>query len=489
MRAPFECHHRITAQRGDGCTGDLLARAAALSAAGCRPLLYWEQPATGEALLAAGSAHTIATAGAQRLRLAEVAARGISARLEWGDTAAGAPAPRFVGGFGFAREASPDPLWRDFPSCGLFLPERLWVQAGTTTWALHATRCAHAGPLAAEGPSVAIRSPFDGRRVSGTISKQSAADPRLLSPSAALRTGSSKPERGDCRQSAAAAALTERDHWMARVERTLSLIATGTLSKLVLARHRVWSFADALDVPRMLAHLRTSRPGCVTFWCASNDSHFVGSTPELLLRGDGLHVESFALAGTAPRHGGGHDDAVRAAALLESVKDRLEHDAVVGGICAALDPLAASLQASAQPRLLSVPEAHHLRTVISATLRAPRHVLELADRLHPTPAVCGLPRDVAWPLLEREEPDRGWYSGGIGWFDVHGAGAFAVALRSALARGRHLTVWAGAGIVAGSEPAAEFAETDAKMRPMLEAGRRLAPLAADAPAATARPQP
>jgi len=455
--ATVDCRHRITAERVEGPSGDLLARAAALAAAGCRPLVYWEQPATGEALLAAGSAHTIATAGAQRLGLAEAAARAVCARLDL-SAPPDAPSPRFVGGFGFAREASPHPLWRDFPSCGLFLPERLWVQAGATTWSLRATPCPHGGPLV-PSPSKPVLSQVEGH------------------------------ERGDSRQSTAGGSPAERNHWMARVERALSLISTGGLTKLVLARHRVWSSADALDVPRMLAALRTSRPGCVTFWCASNDSHFVGSTPELLLRCHGRQVESFALAGTAPRRRDGHDDAVRGAALLESAKDRREHDAVVGSICAALDPLAASLQTGAQPHLLTVPEAHHLRTVISATLRAPRHVLELADRLHPTPAVCGLPRDVAWPLLEREEPDRGWYSGGIGWFDVHGAGAFAVALRSALARGRHLTVWAGAGIVAGSEPAAEFAETDAKMRPMLEAGRRLAPLAADAPAATARPQP
>ncbi len=160
-----------------------------------------------------------------------------------------------------------------------------------------------------------------------------------------------------------------------------------------------------------------------------------------------------------------------------------------GSICAALDPLAASLQTCAQPHLLTVPEAHHLRTVITATLRAPHHVLELADRLHPTPAVCGLPRDAAWPLLEREEPNRGWYAGGIGWFDVHGAGAFAVALRSALVRGRDLTLWAGAGIVAGSEPAAEYTETEAKMRPMLDASRTFAPLGHDAPPAVGATTP
>jgi isochorismate synthase len=449
MNSRFDCRHRVTVERADGLTGNLLARAAALAAAGCRPLVYCEQPATGAAMLAAGSAHTIATAGAQRLGLAEAAARAVSARLTTAAAAPDAPAPRFVGGFGFARAASPDQLWHAFPSCGFFLPERLWVQAGAATWSLHATPCAQAGPLV---PDTAAQRP---------------------------RTVASDD----------AAALSERDHWMARVERALSLISTGALSKLVLARRRVWSFADGLDVPRMLAALRTSRPGCVTFWCASDDSHFIGSTPELLLRCDGLHVESFALAGTAPRRRDGHDDAVRGAALLESAKDRREHDAVVRSICAALDPLAASLQTCAQPHLLTVPEAHHLRTVITATLRAPHHVLELADRLHPTPAVCGLPRDAAWPLLEREEPNRGWYAGGIGWFDVQGAGAFAVALRSALVRGRDLTLWAGAGIVAGSEPAAEFAETEAKMRPMLDASRTFAPLGHDAPPVSARPHP
>jgi salicylate biosynthesis isochorismate synthase len=173
-------------------------------------------------------------------------------------------------------------------------------------------------------------------------------------------------------------------------------------------------------------------------------------------------VVSEAMAGSVP-HGA-------SAALLESEKDRREHDLVVDAIVERLSPHCTALERSAEPQVRELPNVVHLQTPVTGVLREPVHVLDLLDLLHPTPAVGGVPVDdaVRW-IVAREPVPRGWYSGPVGWFDAAGDGEFAVALRSGLVRGRRAHVYAGAGIVRGSVPAAEYAETALKLRPLLDA--------------------
>jgi isochorismate synthase len=191
--------------------------------------------------------------------------------------------------------------------------------------------------------------------------------------------------------------------------------------------------------------------------------------PELLVRSTGGAVTSNPLAGTAPRGEGEAEDRSLAEALMRSEKDRIEHRYVVDDVADRLAPHSDDLVVPTEPSLKRMATVQHLSTRITGTTRTGVHVLELVDALHPTPAVGGTPRDPALAFIEKVEPfDRGWYTGGVGWIDGAGDGEFAIGLRCGLLEGTNAHVFAGAGIVADSNPDAELLETRLKFRPMLE---------------------
>jgi menaquinone-specific isochorismate synthase len=253
-----------------------------------------------------------------------------------------------------------------------------------------------------------------------------------------------------------------RAWWDAAVEDALAEFAGGRLDKVVLARE-VEVHADTPFDPRaVLRRLRTQQPGCILY----ADSGFVGATPELLLRRRGSTFESRPMAGTAP----GSVPAEVAIALAASGKDAREHRYVVDAVSDALAPVATHLAVPATPVVEHFGSLAHLVTPIRGELAVPLDALALARALHPTPAVGGTPRAEALALIARLEPfDRGPYAGPVGWVDAAGDGAFAVALRGAELHGDTAVLRAGAGIVAGSDPEAEWAETAAKLEPMLRA--------------------
>jgi isochorismate synthase EntC len=191
---------------------------------------------------------------------------------------------------------------------------------------------------------------------------------------------------------------------------------------------------------------------------------FVGSSPELLARVEGRTVEAVALAGTAPARGG-EGEAAAARALLECEKDAAEHRLVADEIHDALRAVCVELAVS-ERAVERVPEALHLATRFRGILGEDLCALEVAGLLHPTSAVCGLPRRAARALIAATESERGWYAGGVGWVDGFGNGEFCVALRCGLLEPGRATLWAGAGIVTGSQPDAEYEETAAKMQAM-----------------------
>lgn len=258
--------------------------------------------------------------------------------------------------------------------------------------------------------------------------------------------------------------------WKRAVAATVADIASGRCRKLVLARTCRLDADDPFACAAAVARLRQAYPSCTTFWLGSAGADFLGATPEVLVRVAGRALATAALAGTVARGTtAGTDDAL-AAALLASDKDRREHAIVVDAMRAALQPLCDELVVDAEPRIVRLANVHHLRTAIGGRLAARAHVLEVVSRLHPTAAIAGEPRAAALAALrEREGLERGWYAGPIGWFDATGDGAFDVALRCALIRERQALLFAGAGIVAGSDPDAELDETRLKLQPLLAA--------------------
>ena len=240
-------------------------------------------------------------------------------------------------------------------------------------------------------------------------------------------------------------------------------ICQGDLRKVVLARD-VFGRADRpIDTRAVLARLSARYPDCYTFSCAG----LVGATPELLIRRDGDEVRSLVLAGTMPRGDTDEEDARLAAALLASAKEAEEHFYAADSVRQVLAPLCDELEVPAGPELLTLPNVHHLGTRVVGRLAADRSALALAAALHPTAAVGGDPPEVAVDLIrELENMDRGRYAGPVGWMDAHGNGEWGIALRCAQLDGRTARLIAGCGIVAGSDPAAELAETLSKFRPM-----------------------
>ncbi|HEV2309346.1 MAG TPA: isochorismate synthase [Acidimicrobiia bacterium] len=256
-------------------------------------------------------------------------------------------------------------------------------------------------------------------------------------------------------------AETTREKWRDMVDAVLDAIDRGEVSKVVLARQVVVEADAAPSVTRVLTQLRAQQTGCFLY----HADGLIGATPELLVRRDGTRVASCPLAGTAPAG----DDA--AARLRASAKDAWEHRLVVDDVVATLGPVCETLAVPAEASLTTLASVVHLATPVDGTLREPApSALALARALHPTPAVAGTPRDPATRLLTQLEPvPRGRYAGPVGWVDARGDGEWAVALRGAQLDGCRAVLHAGAGIVRGSEPDAEWAETQAKLEPMLGA--------------------
>jgi menaquinone-specific isochorismate synthase len=325
------------------------------------------------------------------------------------DDAVLAPPVIAVGGFSFADGSAGAPA--GFGDAVFFVPAELWTPYGCVTW------------HRAEGDpsSVAFSSPSFPR-------------PKL-------------PE------------WTEPE-WSDAVRTTLRRIESGALDKAVLARAVEIDAARSIDPVLALESLLEANPACfLYFFRPGADASFVGASPERLVARVNGDVVSDAVAGTAADGG-----------LLDSGKDRSEQAFVVRHIVDALAPLCESVESEPEPSLQRHRHLSHLKTRISGRARAGAHVLDFVERLHPTPAVAGSPRDRALELIAELEPShRGWYAGAVGWMGADGSGDFAVGIRSALIHGSRALLFAGAGIVAGSDPAAEWAETEIKLSVMREA--------------------
>jgi menaquinone-specific isochorismate synthase len=255
------------------------------------------------------------------------------------------------------------------------------------------------------------------------------------------------------------------------VATALAEIDRGDYRKVVLARARRLTTPEEFHPLGVLNHLRQHYPSCYAFSIANGRGQsFIGASPERLVRVAGGRMHTEALAGSARRGNSASEDAALAQELLHSEKDVREHRLVLESIARRVADLGLKLEHASQPRVLGLANVQHLHLPISATLPAGVHLLDLVARLHPTPAVGGTPRDAALAALARLEPfSRGLYAGPQGWVDHRGGGEFFVGIRSALIAGRTATVYAGAGIVAGSSPEKEFAETDLKFQALTEA--------------------
>jgi isochorismate synthase len=412
----------------------------AIRGCGATPLFYWERPDHGLTIAAAGAVAEFRASGAGRFRDVSERSRELLRSLNPGRSGNPGGGPLMVGGFGFSDRACQAREWREFPPAWIFLPRLLWVRRGA--------RCTLTMTWAKDDRDSVDR--LLARALQPPRSCHRSADP---SPLLELRPS--------------ATTSLERIDWRERVERVRSQILGGALKKVVLSRSLTIETDSPIDPARFIDSARAARPSCVNFFVSPRITSFVGSTPERLVELDGETVTSSALAGSVPRGDNPEEDRALGDSLLSSAKNLEEHQYVVNALASALEPVASPLNVAAQPRLMLLPEAQHLFTRIEGRLREPRSVIELAGLLHPTPAVCGVPREAARAIIEREEPERGWYTGAVGWIDAKGQGEFAVALRAGVIDGSRMYLFGGAGIVAGSDSEAEFAETENKLTALI----------------------
>jgi len=254
--------------------------------------------------------------------------------------------------------------------------------------------------------------------------------------------------------------------WQDSVADVISRITRGELDKVVLARDIIADVGDDFDSRYLLQRLEDAYPECWTFQVGD----MAGATPELLVRRTGDEVLSRVLAGTVKRRGDETEDASLAQALLGSGKDLEEHEYAVHSVARALAAHCTDLDVPDQPHVLRLANVQHLATDVRGRLADGAQAVALAASLHPTAAVCGTPTERAFATIrEVEGMDRGRYAGPVGWFDSRGDGEFGIALRCAEIRPGHLRLFAGCGIVAGSDPDAELAESRAKFLPIRQA--------------------
>jgi salicylate biosynthesis isochorismate synthase/menaquinone-specific isochorismate synthase len=406
----------------------------------------WEQPDRGFALAGIGVAHESASRGPRRFN--EVAEECL--RTGWDsivDQPAGLPAgagPVWLGGFAFAPDGGNSSTWSSLEPGSLVLPELSLCRSGERTFL---TLNAVVDPGAdAERLSAALGARLAGLQVDRPLP--------LLDPHptahAEIRSARSPGEF-----EAAVEAATER-------------IDAGEISKVVLAREVIISAAAAHDPAALFGAMRVQFPACFCFCCGTPEAAFTGASPELLVRRSGAGVSTVALAGSTRRSSDPAVDDHLGEQLLRSDKDRREQRIVAQRIVRALRPQAVWVEAAPEPEIVKVANIQHLATPVIAQLAEPHSAIELAGMLHPTPAVGGEP----WPaaavaIAELEGMDRGWYAGPVGWMDATEDGEFCVALRSGVLRDREAHLFAGVGVVAGSDPAAELAETEVKLGALL----------------------
>ncbi|MFP6656237.1 MAG: isochorismate synthase, partial [Myxococcota bacterium] len=269
-----------------------------------------------------------------------------------------------------------------------------------------------------------------------------------------------------------------------QISHALAEIEAGRMAKIVLARSLSVEHDADIEVPSFLERLRSQYPSCTLVAIGRGKDTFLAATPETLVRVEGDEVESAALAGSAPRGRHPEEDEVLGQALLDSEKENQEHAHVVAQIRGVVEGFCHEFEISAKPTLRKLVGIQHLETRLRGRLRSRPDgqkavdVLELVEALHPTPAVGGVPAANAAAWLRRFEGlDRGWYAAPVGWLDREGGGDFCVALRSALIRNglgpsgesgaSRALLFAGAGIVSGSDPRQELMETRIKLRALL----------------------
>ncbi len=409
------------------------------------PWMCFEQPDRERSALAAlGAVATLEDRGHQRFERTAARWRELVARACL-EPSAGPVGGGLIacGGFAFAPDGGGSPHWSPFAPASLVVPEIALLRRGEEVWCTVAA-LVRAGQEPAQ------------------------AEARLTARLAALRDRPLPLLDPHPTERHTISTAMAPEHYEAAVARAVEMIGAGRLEKIVLAREVDVHGPVRHDEAAVFGVLREAFGGCFVYAVGRGEATFLGATPELLMRREGLRLSTVALAGSTGRSADPAVDDHLGERLLRSDKEREEHAIVARRIERTLRPHAVWVTMAEEPEVVRIANIQHLATAIRAQLAAPVAAVDLAGLLHPTPAVGGEPAAVALPLIRALEGiDRGWYAGPLGWTDANEDGEFCVALRCALIEGALARCYAGDGVVADSDPAAELAETEIKLGALL----------------------
>lgn len=418
---------------------------------------YWEKPSENFALAASGELLQLSAAGANRFtdvhRQQQSVLNSAASFSSVSHTCSGL---MFLGGFSFFDEIETAD-WNSFEAASLTVPRWLILKDGDHFSATI---------------TLDIRSFHDPEDLYGEVIKQLQHINRLISTTA--EPYSAAPAAGKTADPSPIAALNANfDTWISSVEKANDQIRRKTFKKIVLARRLSVTRNNATPPTSLLNRLRHQYHNCSCFLIhPPNGSSFLGATPEQLVAFQHDFLRTEALAGSMERGETTIEDIDLEMDLSICTKNRNEHQFVVRDIEQRLRPFAHSIHRNNQPEIKKLSNVQHLYTPIRADLKPEATVLSVLEQLHPTPAVGGYPWKKAAPYIQQlENFERGWYAGPVGWLNASGKGEFAVAIRSGLLTEKKAHFFAGCGIVANSDPKAEWDETNLKLKPMLSALR------------------
>jgi menaquinone-specific isochorismate synthase len=407
---------------------------------------YCERPDRDLSVGAAECAVSASFEGATRFADAAAFVRDVLDRtIAVGDVELPFGGPHFFATFGFGDIAASGAA---FPSARVFVPSWQVARDGERSVAVANAL------IAPDADTEAIAA-----RILRAHATFSSFDYSRATPSAGAKAGVAESEVG------------RTDWFRDGVRVATDAIEAGEFEKIVLARAKDLLAGAAFDPPEVLNGLRARFPNCFAFSVGNGEgSAFIGASPETLIRARAGRLETEALAGSAPRGKTAAEDAALATELLRSDKDLREHAIVLDSIRRRLARCGITLDEPGRPRVRQLSNVQHLLTPVTAALPAGADLLRVVGELHPTPAVGGTPREAAVRRIAELEPfERGLYAGALGWVDHRGDGEFFVGIRSAVVEGPKARLFAGAGIVRGSDPDQEFAETDLKFAALRDA--------------------
>jgi isochorismate synthase len=410
-------------------------------------LMAWSSPQQETCFVAAGVIQEYRPTGAGRFGEARDWWKPIAASMQTidGDGETVTPkAPGCLAGFAFSSREQRSDHWKAWGDGALCLPEVLIWRSEGQTWAVYTIDTSVHSATDRLPVLRAMLADWNERAVSTMKAPANGTVMALHNHEDAWET------------------------WESNVKAAQATMATGSIQKVVLARAQAYRPDDthSFDPLATAWALRERQVDSTTFLIRRKDGQaFLGSSPEVLARLESGQVETVALAGTRRRSSTSTDDEALSTALMESSKDRHEQQLVAQAIEQALSPMVSNLQGSDTPDVVRHPDVQHLRTTIRGSVATDATIFDLVNQLHPTPAVGGLPKEHALQWLDlHEHLDRGWYAGPIGWIAPSGDGEFVVAIRSVLMADDQAAAFAGCGLVASSNPADEWEESQVKLQ-------------------------